>query len=455
MRGLSWTVGIWAVALIVLAPAGWRSVLRARSFGITRAQWGLLFVLIGSHSHAAPTTAEEVLADPVVAERLIRGAFDALALLLIVPVLINAIRRSRPLKTPGLTTLTAYGVIAGVSALYTIAFTVTVGKVFELAAVLAALWLIALGPDPADEFRSTARLFVLLEAALVGVAVIGFFLLPGSFLSTDGRPGFITSRTMGSPYAHFDGLSASSALIFAYALASALNATNRRARLGWAALALMGTLGMLLTSGRQGLIIWLVSAAVLLWFYRRKLLLLLITPATALVVWANWESLWSIVTRYQAAVNISTWSGRLTWWGVGLDAASTHPLTGFGYGAGGRWAALQQIGQDSASSIHNGYLEALLGVGLIGLICLMIPVVRVALWSFFKLAARSEPTLAILIVPLLLHTFVSLGFGGWVNSDLVLIGCLVGISDVDPWRRPMRGSPRRLSRVQQAEEFLS
>jgi len=450
LRGLSWTVGVWAVALIVLAPAGWRSVLRARSFGLTRAQWGLLFVLIGSHSHAAPTTAEEVLADPVVAERLIRGAFDALALLLIAPALINAIRRSRPLKTPGLTALTAYGMIAGVSVLYSIAFTVTVGKVFELAAVLAPLWLIALGPDPAKEFRSTARLFVFLEAALVGVAVIGFFLLPSSFLSTDGRPGFITSRTMGSPYAHFDGLSAGSALIFAYALASVLNATDRRARLGWAALALMGTLGMLLTSGRQGLIIWLVSAAVLLWFHRRKLLLLLIAPATALVVWANWEALWSIVTRDQAAANISTWSGRLIWWGVGLDTASTHPLTGFGFGAGGRWAALQQISQDSASSIHNGYLEALLGVGIIGLTLLLIPVVRVAIWSFRNLVARIDTPYAILIVPLLLHTFVSLGFGGWVNADLVLLACLAGVADADGLRA-IHSSKRETLALQQLE----
>lgn len=434
MRGLSWTAGIWAIALVAIAPAGWRSVLRTGRLGLSRAQWAIVLVLLGSHSLVGSTTAEEVLANPVVIERVLRGALDAAALLLIAPALIRAIRRSQPMRAPGLTGLTVYGAIAGISVLYSIAPTVTAGKVFELAAALTAIWLVAVGPTPREEFRSTARLVVLLGAALVGVAVVGYFLLPSTFHSSDLRPGFITSRTMGSPYAHFDGLSASSALIFAYALASGFRATNRRGRFGWVAMGLLGTMGMLLTSGRQGLIIWLVSAAVILWFNRRTLLLVLIAPATALAVWSNWDALWRIVTRNQAPINISTWSGRLTWWAVGLDTASAHPFTGFGFGAGGRWAALQQIGQDSASSIHNGYLEALLGVGIIGAVFLLIPVARVAVWSFRNLKAGSETTLGILIVPLLLHTFVSLGFGGWVNSDLVLLGCLIGLSDIDRLR---------------------
>jgi len=450
MRGLTWTAAIWAIALVVAAPRGWRSVVSKGRVGLSRSQWAIVFVLLGAHSFAASTSAEEVVTDPVVIERVLRGGLDALALLITVPALVSKLRSGATMRSQGLTSLVMYGGVAAISTLYSIAAIVTFGKAFELAAALAAVVLIAVDSDPGAEFRSTVRLVVVLEAALVLVAIVGFFLLPGTFHSSDMRPGFITARTMGSPYAHFDGLSATSALIFAYALAFAFRSSKRTSKIGWSALALLGTLGILLTSGRQGLVIWLVSAAVLLWFYRRSLLLIFVAPATALVAWANWDTIWGILTRNQAAINVSTWSGRLIWWSVGLQIAASHPLTGFGFGAGGRWAALQQIGQDSASSIHNGYLEALLGVGIIGLALLLIPVVRVLIWSARNLVARVDTPYAILIVPLLLHTFVSLGFGGWVNADLVLLACLAGIADTDHLRA-RRPSERDLLPLQQLD----
>lgn len=442
MRGLLWAAAVWAVALVVMAPQGWRAALRSGKLGVTRAQWALILVLLGSHSLAASTTAEEVVANPLALERVIRGGLDAMALLITVTSLIGLLRKRSALRSPGLTSLVLYGGVAAFSALYSIAVIVTVGKVFELIAVIAPILLIALGPDPREHFISTIRLLIKLELALLIVAIVGFFVLPSTFYSSDGRPGFITLRTMSSPYTHFDGLSASAALIFAYSLSSVFLARHSRARLGWGVVAVLATLGVLLTSGRQGLIIWLASAAILLWFHRRTLLLIFIAPAAGLVVWANWTDIWDIFTRNQAAVNVSTLSGRLIWWSVGIEVASSHPLTGFGYGVGGRWAALQQISQDSASSIHNGYLEALLGVGLIGLVLLLIPVARALIWSFRNLAARSNTQYAILIVPLMLHTLVSLGFGGWVNGDLILLACLVGIADVDKLRPIIDGQPR-------------
>ncbi|NIA25557.1 MAG: hypothetical protein GWP04_08290 [Gammaproteobacteria bacterium] len=443
MRGLTWTAAIWVIALVALAPHGWRSFFRTGKLGYSRAQWAIVLVLLGSHSFAGAATADEVLANPVVIERVLRGVLDVMALLIAAPVLYQKVRSGRTMRSPGLTALVLYGAIAAISALYSIAAIVTVGKAMELAAALTAVCLMATGPNPRDEFRSTVRLVVLLEAALVLVAVIGFFLLPGAFHSGDTRPGFITAASMGSPFSHPNALSASGALIVVYAIASFFGSVTRRAKAGWATAALFGTVAILLASGRQGLVIWVVAVAVLLWVHRRSLLLLFIGPSAALIIWSNWGLIWGAVTRDQAAINVTTWSGRLTWWSSALKTAAAHPLTGFGYGAGGRWAALQRIGEDMASSVHNGYLEVLLGVGIIGAVFLLIPVVRVAIWSFRNLAAKHDTPIAILIVPLLLHTFVSLGFGGWVNADLILLACLIGISDVDH----LRASPMKTRQI--------
>jgi hypothetical protein len=429
VRGLSWTAVIWILALTFAAPQGLSGFRKTGRIRMTRAQFALLLVLLGSHSFAAPTTAEEVLADPVVIERVIRGGLSLLAILIVIPALIRPGRKLTS-KSTTLGILTFYGVFAAATSLYSVAPIVTFGKVIELSAGLAAIWAIRVGSDPEREFRDTIRMVILLEGALVAVAVIGFILVPGEFLSGDNRPGFITANSMGSPYTHPNSLSAIGALMFAYGASEYFESSGRRARLGWITFAIFGTLGILFASGRQGLVIWLVSAAVVLLIHRRKLLLFFIGPATAIAVVVNSDTLWGAVTRDQAAVNVTSWSGRWIWWGAALEVADEHLLTGFGFGAGGRWAALKAIGADTASSLHSGYMEALLGVGLLGSILLIWASLRVAWWSGRKLLAGVDTAVGIIIVPLLLHTFVSLGFGGWINSDLILFACLAGLSDV-------------------------
>jgi O-antigen ligase len=59
-------------------------------------------------------------------------------------------------------------------------------------------------------------------------------------------------------------------------------------------------------------------------------------------------------------------SGRVGWWEVGWSFFRDHPLLGLGGYAGARFAVLGSIGVTEASSIHNAWLEILLGVGLIG-----------------------------------------------------------------------------------------
>jgi O-antigen ligase len=327
-----------------------------------------------------------------------------------------------------------------VSTGYSVARIVTAGKVFELGVAMAIVWTIMLGDNPREEFTRAIKLVVVLEVALVLAAIIGVFTFPSLFTSVEDRPGFIMRAVMVSPYAHSNSLSSDGALISAYALASFLASDKGRRRAGWLAFFALGTIGMLLASGRQGLIIWLVSVAVLLWVQRRQLFVTLIGPLTAIVLYLNWYELVSVFKRNQPAETLDTLSGRITYWDAAIRAWQQHPVTGWGFGVGGRFVALASIGDSDVSSLHSGYFEALTGLGLLGMVPLLAAVAMVAVWAVRQLAKRVDVPIAILIFPLVLHTSVALGFGGWLEADFYLLAFLAGLSDLGRLRQ--RASPQ-------------
>ena len=202
----------------------------------------------------------------------------------------------------------------------------------------------------------------------------------------------------------------------------------------WVSIGLLGTVAMLLASGRQGLVIWVVAIAVLLWSRRRRWFLGFVPAAVllALTQWnAIWASIWEIASRDQQAGTLATWSGRLTYWDAAVQSWLDHPWTGYGFGVGGRFVALRGIGEDSVSSLHSGYMEALVGLGLLGVVPLAFAIFRTTAWCLRRLGSAADTPYAILIVPLLLHSLVSLGLAGWLTADFVIFACLAAIGDTE------------------------
>ncbi|NOY55786.1 MAG: hypothetical protein GXP34_07335 [Actinobacteria bacterium] len=441
MRSLTWTAAIWAVVLIFIARGSLREILHKPESGWSMERLAIVLVLLGSFTNAAKATANEVLADPVILERVVRGALVLLGGLVVAPSLLRNLRSAGTRIGPGLTALWAYILVAALSVLYSVAPIVTAPKVVELLVGLAIITSIATSSAPKEHLRQAIQFIVILEAALITTAVIGFFVRPGTFAMIGYRPGFLLPTTMGSPWASSNSLSASAGLVAAYALASYFRGGTLRVRAGWMTLFAIGTIGTVLASGRQGVAIWMVAIGILLWLHRRRLFLLLLGPATLGMVFLNWQQLLSILSRNQSAQSLALLTGRVRFWTAALSSLAAHPWTGFGFGAGGRFVALRSIGEGSRSNLHSGYLEALLGVGLIGTILLLFAVVWAAWWSVRQLRRRIRTHYAILIVPLILHTFVDLGFGAWLKADFLLLASLVALADLD----------RRASRIARAQ----
>lgn len=429
MDGLVVAAAIWAIALTVVHTIN-RQDGRFASLRLNRAHLSLVFLMLATKSIVGSSSADEVLENPVALERAVRGGLAVLAAIIILPSLIAGVRR--PGRAPigvGMTALWFYLGVAAVSTVYSVAPVVTAGKVFELSVGVAIVAAVAMGPNPGTELRRLMGFLLFLEGTLIAVAVIGFFLVPSLFADVQPRPGFIFRSTLVAPYAHNNVLAAGGAAVAGFSLASAFRpAVGRLDRRWWLAAFGLFTAAVVLASGRQGVVIWIVTVGAVLFFTRRALFLGFLAPAAVFLVSQYWGTVWQAVNR-DAVYDLRTLTGRLDWWSAAIEAWSRHPWTGFGFGAGGRFVALTAVGA-STSNVHNGYLEALIGVGLIGFIPFLIALVRAIGWSWRHLRSRVDLRYAIVLIPIALRTTVDLGFGAWLKPDFILFAAIVALADV-------------------------
>jgi exopolysaccharide production protein ExoQ len=124
---------------------------------------------------------------------------------------------------------------------------------------------------------------------------------------------------------------------------------------------------VLILSRRLGVVLTIVYVCVVL---------LLATSAES--------TFWTYFQRGQDAELLGSLSGRTTWWSFAWARFLERPLTGYGAFAGGRFAALAEMGDESTSSVHNTYLEAILGIGILGIVPLLICLLG-TWWRMLKL----------------------------------------------------------------------
>lgn len=426
MPGLAWTAAIWAVTYaIIFALRRQMPGLRAL---LSRENLAVMIALLGTFSIAGQTDTEEVLRNPVILERVLRGALSALAVVMAAPLLINRLRGGGRAGRRATAALVVYGAIALISTLYSAAPLVTAAKAFELGAGLVAVLAVVYGPEPRARLRNLLLLVILAHVSLVVVGVVGFFVIPDVFGFLESRPGFVSLRTLSPPYAHSNGMSSMSAIVGTYSIAQLLTRSNPRWL--WAATSITGMIGLVLASGRQGLAMFVVGVAIVLWVVRRRLLVVALGPAVIALVWAYWDVILTAITRDRPD-NFVTLTGRLGFWEAAVETWTNHMWTGFGYGSGGRFVVLESLGRGGISSLHSGYFEILTGVGILGAIPLLYALVRVVRWSLRMLAVRADVSAAVLIFPLMLRTGVSLGFGGWLTTELMLFAILAALADED------------------------
>jgi O-antigen ligase len=388
-------------------------------------------LLLAYHSRALRAGAEDSLSNPFTIETVTRGVLALGALALLVPLFMPQARLAHVVrgKRYGMLALGFYFIVAALSTLWSASTFNTAGKALELGVAFGLVWVLVMRNDAVDALKNTIKFVLFLETALIVVAMLGFVFVPSVFSEELTRRGFFVRGTMVAPFGGPNGFSAVGAMLGSFAMSQYFEAKRGQRRGHWMALVFIGSVATVLSSGRQGVLIWLVGISVVLLIYRRELFILVLAPAGVIFVIFSWDLLWGIVSRDQVSGSLATLTGRTTLWAAGWDAFMAQPVTGYGFGAGSRFVALRAIGKDYLTHIHNGFLEALIGVGLVGFIPFIYAVQRTLKWSVRHLIRRIEVPFAILVLPLTMQNLFGLGFGAWFNTNLMLFALLVGLAD--------------------------
>lgn len=150
-------------------------------------------------------------------------------------------------------------------------------------------------------------------------------------------------------------------LIFIFGLASLILSQTRSAIGGF----LVGAILVLLLSKGKGLTTFVLSGA-----------------AGLILLGGVGSFLWKFLLRGQSPELFQGLSGRVSWWEFGWQQILKRPWTGFGAYTG-RFEVLAKLGEADTSSVHNTFLEVVIGVGILGLVPVFVALLG-TWWSLFR-----------------------------------------------------------------------
>ena len=379
----------------------------------------LFFLLLGSMLQVADTTGGGAGHSSAAAILLIRTPATLLAfvLLLVRPRVANV--RIKDLRFA----YAAFACLYLASALWSQERIQTIGKSAELLLVGLVFFEASRSDEPVVRVEALRQIVLLTMSTLGMLAVFGFALRIPSFVQA--RPGLISATTAQAPFLSGNGLGyVASALILVVLAEWQAGRLPTRAVIGQLVFSL--TL-FSVSASRTSLGILLLTVMVVV-FKRSKLLAVLAVSAVALGGWMFWSEILSRLQGHQASSDFVTLSGRTVVWTAAVRQFETHPILGVGGGIGGK-VVIAHIGNkylEEMSSLHNGFLEVLTGLGLVGFLlgsCMLI----LTTWRAW-ISWNSNPEFGgtyVLIIHVWMTTIMSTGILGWMGYEVALFLCIV------------------------------
>ena len=324
------------------------------------------------------------------------------------------------------------------SSLWSASFVVSLGKSMELMAATLVVWITMARAD--REFRLQRLVnWTLLGAGLwLAYAVTGVILDPTDF--SERVPG-IFPYLLRSPAISANSIAQFGAFLALFCLAKALTGRSPSLFGSYYVACLAFPVA---AQGRTGMVSAVVGSALL--FTRRyplkSIIAIPVTAALASLLMGN--ILLKLFQRGQDPELLYSLTGRTTMWEAAWQAFLTKPFFGTGFGVGSRTVFLSTAGfrHDLISSVHNGCLEVLLGVGLLGF----------SIWTWAVLWAMRLAIVAYLrgehlsiligMVVAISSTLLSIGVGGWLEFTpeyFLAVSALLWVRSrqrVDPAGRP-------------------
>ena len=326
----------------------------------------------------------------------------------------------------------------------------TLGKSAELLLAGMVFFESSRGEHSIVRIEGLRQITLLTMSTLGALAVMGFCLRIPSFVQH--RAGLLSGTTAQAPFLSGNGLGYVASALILVVLAEW---QAHRLRSGVAIGQLIFALALFsVSASRTSFGILLLS--ILLVVFKRSKLIGVLAVAAVLIAAAMFSS--EIVTRLQGQQNSSsfvTLSGRTVVWTAAVRQFEQYPLLGVGGGVGGKMviANIGNIYLEEMSSLHNGFLEVLTGLGILGFL-IAVYMLALATWRAWG-TWNSHPQFAgtyVLIIHVWMTTIMSTGLLGWMGYEVAIFLCiitnldLVKASSLAQLRppAPVRGSPETL-----------
>ncbi|MGC1424021.1 MAG: O-antigen ligase family protein [Terracidiphilus sp.] len=317
----------------------------------------------------------------------------------------------------------------------------TLGKSAELLLAGMVFFEASRGQNAIARIEGLRQITLLVMSLLGSLAVIGFCFRLHAFVQN--RPGLISSTTAQAPFLSGNGLGyVASALV----LVVIAEWQAHRLRGSVALPQLLYALALFSVSASRTSFGILLLSVLLVIFKRSKVIGILCVGGVGIMgILFSTE----IVTRlqgHQASSSFVTLSGRTVVWTAAVRQFQQYPLLGVGGGVGGK-TVISHIGNlylEEMSSLHNGFLEVLTGLGIIGFLLgtALLVIASFRSWTAWNLHPEFAGTY-VLIIHVWMTTIMSTGLLGWMGYEVAIFLCI--ITNVDLVRelaRPPATIPR-------------
>lgn len=317
------------------------------------------------------------------------------------------------------------------STLWSAHLVVTLGKSVEILLACIVFLEVSQSSDPLHRVDALRNIVLLTISLLGSLTVIGYLLHLSDYVQQ--RPGLFTSTTAQAPFMSGNGLGYVSSALFLVVLAEW---QGKRIRRRPALLQMAFAMVMFsVSASRTSFVILLLSTLVII--YRQSKVASVFSAVFVLFVLVVYRGAILIgLQGKQGAEDFQTLSSRTVVWTAAFREWFQHPFLGSGGGVGGKIVIehLGDVSLEKMSSLHNGFMELLVGLGAIGFV-LGVYLLLLVTWRVWQ-SWRQYPEYSgiyVLIFHVWFTTFMSTGVLGWMGYEMALFLCI--LTNLDLTRR--------------------
>ena len=389
------------------------SLFNLKKINLLEVAW--LLVLLGSNSFAQRTAADSLSAT-IDATHLLRFSLDGLAFSLIV----TQLNRIPKLRFHPISFFLIYICIGIISTSWSASPIGTLAKSGEVFLGVFIVFKTLNSIDNTYRLRRLINLLIIFHSIVLTYAALGYFIFPDSFsYPVNG----LLSRRLEMHFFSADSVSNYSAFLAVTFLGRYLTPDNPKPNSNtYLLLYFYFIFILILGQGRTGMGI-LILGTFILFLITRTLLTVLVSPILLSgIIYFFSGPLTTLFLRGQDNEMLFSLTGRTDLWKWAWQSYLDDPVLGKGFGVGSRVVFSSNTAgfPDNISTVHNGFLEVLLGVGTVGFI-FWFACFAGGLWiSGRALIQKKHMDVAISFIYIFMTTVMSLGTGGWWVKPLAV-----------------------------------